>query len=132
MIGKLGEGTYGVVHQARNKNTGEIVALKQIKLENEDEGVQREVHKYFGHFTTSMLTMFEITIAPGAWGKVGRLLIFDVSWHYAFFFLLYVWGVTFAMVRIISAIFLKVTLAAAASDKRGNPAYGFVGAERGH
>lgn len=35
----IGEGTYGVVYKARNRNTKEIVALKKIKLENEDEGV---------------------------------------------------------------------------------------------
>jgi serine/threonine protein kinase len=36
---KLGEGTYGVVYKARDKNTGEIVALKKIRLEKEDDGV---------------------------------------------------------------------------------------------
>lgn len=35
----IGEGTYGVVYKARDKITKEIVALKKIKLENEDEGV---------------------------------------------------------------------------------------------
>ncbi|GAA5977888.1 hypothetical protein JCM11641_006100 [Rhodosporidiobolus odoratus] len=32
-------GTYGVVYRSRNKETGEIVALKKIRLEAEDEGV---------------------------------------------------------------------------------------------
>jgi len=36
---KIGEGTYGEVYRARNTHTSEIVALKKIKLENEDEGV---------------------------------------------------------------------------------------------
>ena len=35
---KLGEGTYGVVYKARHKTTGEIVALKKIRLECDDEG----------------------------------------------------------------------------------------------
>jgi len=38
-IDKLGEGTYGVVYKAKNKETGEIVALKRIRLDSEDEGV---------------------------------------------------------------------------------------------
>tara|TARA_R110002050_G_scaffold130260_3_gene251914 strand:+ start:242 stop:811 length:570 start_codon:yes stop_codon:yes gene_type:complete len=38
-VEKLGEGTYGVVHKAKNKENGDIVALKQIRLESEDEGV---------------------------------------------------------------------------------------------
>mmetsp|Transcript_45220 Transcript_45220/g.61335 ORF Transcript_45220/g.61335 Transcript_45220/m.61335 type:complete len:103 (+) Transcript_45220:157-465(+) len=36
---KLGAGTYGVVYRARDKVTNEIVALKKIKLEKEDDGV---------------------------------------------------------------------------------------------
>ena len=49
---KLGEGTYGVVYKAKDKITGEviltkhysyiiiqIVALKKIRLEKEDDGV---------------------------------------------------------------------------------------------
>ena len=53
-LNKLGEGTYGVVFKVRtgnpvrkydplfqgqNKKTGEVVAMKKIKLESEDEGV---------------------------------------------------------------------------------------------
>jgi len=38
-IEKIGEGTYGYVYKARDQTTGEVVALKKIKLENEDEGV---------------------------------------------------------------------------------------------
>ena len=36
---KLGEGTYGIVYKAQNLQTGEIVAIKMIKLEKEDDGV---------------------------------------------------------------------------------------------
>jgi cyclin-dependent kinase 12/13 len=37
-IEQIGEGTYGQVYKARNKLTGEIVALKRIRMENEKEG----------------------------------------------------------------------------------------------
>ena len=36
---KLGEGTYGVVYKCKNKETGAYVALKKVRLENEDEGI---------------------------------------------------------------------------------------------
>jgi len=35
----LGEGTYGIVYKAKDKQTDEIVALKRIRLEVEDEGI---------------------------------------------------------------------------------------------
>lgn len=35
----LRTGTYGVVYKARDVTTGEVVALKKIRLEAEDEGV---------------------------------------------------------------------------------------------
>lgn len=38
-IDKLGEGTYGVVFKCKHVETGEIVAIKQIRLEREDDGV---------------------------------------------------------------------------------------------
>ena len=36
---KLGEGTYGVVYKGKHKETGELVAIKKIRLEKEDDGV---------------------------------------------------------------------------------------------
>lgn len=36
---KIGEGTYGVVYKARERNTGKLVALKKIRPESENEGI---------------------------------------------------------------------------------------------
>lgn len=38
-VEKIGEGTYGVVYKARDRLTNETIALKKIRLEQEDEGV---------------------------------------------------------------------------------------------
>ncbi|GMY26464.1 cyclin-dependent kinase G-2 isoform X1 [Fagus crenata] len=37
-LNRIDEGTYGVVYRARDKKTGEIVALKKVKMEKEKEG----------------------------------------------------------------------------------------------
>lgn len=38
-LDKIGEGTYGVVYKAKDKTSGDLVALKRIRLDSEDEGV---------------------------------------------------------------------------------------------
>jgi cyclin-dependent kinase len=35
----IGEGTYGIVYKARDTESGNIYALKKIRLESEDEGI---------------------------------------------------------------------------------------------
>ena len=35
----LGQGTYGIVYKAKHSETGDIVAIKQIKLDKEDDGM---------------------------------------------------------------------------------------------
>ncbi|PIO56528.1 hypothetical protein TELCIR_22072 [Teladorsagia circumcincta] len=36
-LDKIGEGTYGVVYKAQHKDTNQLVAIKKIRLEFEDE-----------------------------------------------------------------------------------------------
>uniref|UniRef100_H3D813 Cyclin dependent kinase 13 n=1 Tax=Tetraodon nigroviridis TaxID=99883 RepID=H3D813_TETNG len=38
ILGITGEGTYGQVYKAKDKDTGEMVALKKVRLDNEKEG----------------------------------------------------------------------------------------------
>merc|ERR1719456_1797124 len=70
---------------------------------------------YYGTSLRAMYTMFEITLS-GCWPNYVRPLLNDVSWTYAIFFIIYVSVVWFAVIRIITAIFLKETLEAAQND----------------
>ncbi len=36
---QVGQGTYGKVYKARNRETHELVALKRVRMDNEKEGV---------------------------------------------------------------------------------------------
>ena len=41
-LGKLGEGSYGLVFKCRNKETGQIVAIKKF-VESEDDPIIRKI-----------------------------------------------------------------------------------------
>eukprot|EP00746_Dinoflagellata_sp_MGD_P039947 gnl/MRDRNA2_/MRDRNA2_19642_c0_seq1.p1 gnl/MRDRNA2_/MRDRNA2_19642_c0~~gnl/MRDRNA2_/MRDRNA2_19642_c0_seq1.p1 ORF type:complete len:591 (+),score=119.97 gnl/MRDRNA2_/MRDRNA2_19642_c0_seq1:219-1775(+) len=72
------------------------------------------LYRYFGSFSRSMLTMFEIT--TGGWAKVGRPIIEDVHPGYAVFFVIYASGISFAVMKVITAVFLRQTLQVANND----------------
>ena len=38
-LNRIGEGTYGIVYRAKDLQSGEIVALKKIRMEREKEGL---------------------------------------------------------------------------------------------
>ncbi|RKO91059.1 kinase-like domain-containing protein, partial [Blyttiomyces helicus] len=38
-LNRVGEGTYGIVYRARDRESGSIVALKRIRMEREKEGL---------------------------------------------------------------------------------------------
>ncbi|KAF4125657.1 cyclin-dependent kinase [Geosmithia morbida] len=67
---KVGEGTYGVVYKARDlSNGGNIVALKKIRLEAEDEGVPstaiREISLLKEMKDENIVRLFNIVHADG-------------------------------------------------------------------
>lgn len=77
---------------------------------------RRQVYVFFGSFSRSCITLFEMTLAIGTWGRCGRIVIFGVNRFYAIFFLGYLYLVAFGMIRVIGALFLKDTLASTAKE----------------
>eukprot|EP00931_Biecheleriopsis_adriatica_P045096 TRINITY_DN25845_c0_g1_i1.p1 TRINITY_DN25845_c0_g1~~TRINITY_DN25845_c0_g1_i1.p1 ORF type:complete len:549 (-),score=86.14 TRINITY_DN25845_c0_g1_i1:99-1745(-) len=74
------------------------------------------VWKHYGSSHSAIYSMYEVTLA-GCWPNYVRPLIENVSGAYAVFFATYVALVCFAILRVISAIFLKETLTAAQADQ---------------
>ena len=40
LLDRIGEGTFGEVHRAKDRRTGRLVALKRIRLRGADEGCE--------------------------------------------------------------------------------------------
>jgi len=74
---------------------------------------RRELYFFFGTFTRSMTTMFEITIAN--WVPVARSLGEVDEWFVAFV-LVYRCVVGFSVLKVIGAVFISETMKVAAQD----------------
>jgi cell division cycle 2-like len=65
-LNKINEGTYGVVYRARDKRTGEIVALKKVKMEKEREGFPltslREINILLSFHHPSIVDVKEVVV----------------------------------------------------------------------
>merc|ERR1712139_21027 len=85
--------------------------------ETPDRNLKEFIWKHFGTWTNSMFTIFEITMAPGGFIQYRRVYE-EVHPLFGIFFVLYVCVVTFAVVRVITAMFLKATLSASDSEEQ--------------
>merc|ERR1719183_3002120 len=88
-------------------------------MEDADPSLQDFIWRHFGTWTNAMFTIFEITMAPGGFIQYRRLYE-EVHPLFGMFFVVYVCLVTFAVVRVITAMFLKATLAASSADENAN------------
>jgi len=83
--------------------------------EDEDVEMRHWVFDRFGDAAKAAYTMFEATFST-AWFQSSRRLIEDVSDFYAIFWVVFVVTVNFTVIRVVSALFLKTTMAVAAAD----------------
>eukprot|EP00747_Dinoflagellata_sp_TGD_P035045 gnl/TRDRNA2_/TRDRNA2_137616_c0_seq2.p1 gnl/TRDRNA2_/TRDRNA2_137616_c0~~gnl/TRDRNA2_/TRDRNA2_137616_c0_seq2.p1 ORF type:complete len:307 (+),score=56.49 gnl/TRDRNA2_/TRDRNA2_137616_c0_seq2:135-1055(+) len=79
-----------------------------------EEDKRREIFGYFGTFTNSLLSMFQVSLAT--WVPICRLLYVDVSEFYGLFIVVYRCMLCFAVVKTITAVFISETQKAAAGD----------------
>ena len=63
-IGKIGEGSYGVVFKCRNRDTGQIVAIKKF-VESEDDPIIKKI------------ALREIRMLKVRFGSIKSTFIFD-------------------------------------------------------
>jgi len=82
---------------------------------NIDPETRLWMYRMYGTSTRATWTVFELTFS-GGWPNYARILVEEVNPMYAFFFAGYIVTVVFAMFRIITALFLKDTLAVASAD----------------
>lgn len=83
--------------------------------ESADLATRKWVNNKYGDGAKSLWTVFEMTFS-GGWPAFVTPLIEGVSPLYAFIFVPYVVVVVFAVIRIVSALFIKETLAQAGAE----------------
>lgn len=90
-----------------------------LKNEIQDDKLDHELRSwlfnYYGSSLRATYTLFEVTLS-GCWPNYFRPLIEKVNGLYSIFAIWYISVVVFAVIRIITAIFLKQTLSVAAND----------------
>jgi len=86
-----------------------------IKDENQDVSVRESVYRYYGTFTRTFLSMFEIMFAN--WSPPCRVLVEHVSEWFSIFFLLYRCVLGFAVLNVVNAVFVQQTMKTASSDE---------------
>mmetsp|Transcript_77585 Transcript_77585/g.179896 ORF Transcript_77585/g.179896 Transcript_77585/m.179896 type:complete len:545 (-) Transcript_77585:202-1836(-) len=75
----------------------------------------RQVYEYYGTFSRTMITMFEVTHVN--YGPATRVLMNSVGEHTAWLVIVYRCIVSFAVLNVIRAVFIQQTLKVAERDR---------------
>lgn len=94
-----------------------MTQLVQDYMEDPDNDLQgrEEVFVYYGTFTRSMITMFEVHLAN--WAPACRVLVQHVGEEVAYFFVAYRCLAGFAILSVINAVFVQQTMKVAQHDQ---------------
>ena len=81
-LGRIGEGTYGVVYRARDKRDGSIVAMKKVRMDRERDGMPitalREVKILQSSRHPNIINLLRV-VTGHDWRKV--FLVFEYCEH---------------------------------------------------
>eukprot|EP00913_Durusdinium_trenchii_P007244 g6808.t1 len=86
-----------------------------ITDEEKDLELRLAVFKYYGTFTRTFLSMFEILFAN--WAPPCRAVVEAISEWFSVFFLLYRCVLGFAVLNVVNAVFVQQTMKTASSDE---------------
>lgn len=86
-----------------------------IQDETKDEKLRNEVFRYYGTFSRTFLSMFEIMFAN--WAPPCRVVVENVSEWFAVFFLIYRCVLGFAILNVMNAVFVQQTMRTAVMDE---------------
>ncbi|XP_021775954.1 cyclin-dependent kinase G-2-like isoform X2 [Chenopodium quinoa] len=84
-LGKISEGSYGIVYKAKDKESGEMVALKKMKLGNQREGFPvyylREINTLMSLNHPSIVNVREVVVDESAEGFDNIYMVMDYVEH---------------------------------------------------
>ncbi|CAL1141585.1 unnamed protein product [Cladocopium goreaui] len=80
-----------------------------------DPKIREEVFRYYGTFTRTFLSMFEILFAN--WSPPCRILVENVNEWFSVFFLIYRCVLGFAVINVVNSVFVQQTMKTASSDE---------------
>ncbi|CAK9095581.1 Sodium channel protein type 11 subunit alpha (NaN) (Sensory neuron sodium channel 2) (Sodium channel protein type XI subunit alpha) (Voltage-gated sodium channel subunit alpha Nav1.9) [Durusdinium trenchii] len=105
-----------VVQMALALLVSNVVSSYYLADESVELTERQAVYVYFGTFTRSIYSMFEITLAN--WPPVSRLLAENVSEWFMLFGVLHKLAIGFAVVSVVNGVFMQETFSVASSDDR--------------
>lgn len=115
-LNQIEEGSYGVVFRAKDKQTGDIVALKKLKLDEEKNGFPitalREIHSLMICRHENVVRIREVVVGDTLTQCVCSTLFLFLSCHYnhlCFFSGFNILAICLANVAMISIPFLRYT-----------------------
>ncbi|CAJ1418028.1 unnamed protein product [Effrenium voratum] len=91
------------------------VVWPYMKDESNNIDERRAVFRYYGTFTSTFLTMFEVLLAN--WAPPARILVDNVSDLFVYVFVIYRCVVGFAILNVVNAVFIQQTMKVAQADQ---------------